>query len=78
MTDLNLTHDEALTLMGAYIDGTLPAGDVARLEPHIAECTACTALLDDREGLDLGGATQPHFDERALRSSIRRYGGVSA
>lgn len=72
MTDLNLTHDEALTLMAEYIDGTLPAGAVARLEPHIAECTACTGLLDDREGLDLGDAAHPHFDERALRSSIRR------
>jgi hypothetical protein len=72
MTDLNLTHDGALTLMAAYIDGTLPAGDVARLEPHIAECTACTALLDDRQGLDLAEATLPRFDERALRNSVRR------
>jgi hypothetical protein len=72
MTDLNLTHGEALTLMAAYIDGTLPAGDVARLEPHIAECTACAALVDDREGLDLGLSQLPRFDEAALRRSVRR------
>lgn len=72
MTDQIPTHDEALALMAAYIDGTLPAGDVARLEPHIADCTTCRALLDDREGVDLGEATQPPFDERALRSSVRR------
>ncbi len=71
MTD-HLTHDEALDLMAAYIDGTLPAPDVARLEIHIADCAECTALVDDREALDLAGTTNREFDERVLRKSIRR------
>ncbi len=71
MTD-QITHDEALALMADYIDGTLPDADAARLEPHVAQCTTCAALLDDQEGLDLGEGVEPRFDERSLRRSIRR------
>jgi hypothetical protein len=73
MTDQTPTHDEAFEMMAAYIDGTLAPADVARLEPHIAECAECAALLDDNgDGVDLGGTTETRFDDAALRGSVRR------
>ena len=72
MTDQTPTHDEAFEMMAAYIDGTLPPTDVARLEPHIAECAVCTALLHDEEDrVDLGTTTATQFDDSVLRGSIR-------
>ena len=66
MTD-RLAHEQALDLMASYIDGTLPATDVDRLEPHIADCAECAALLGDQEVIDLAGATEREFDERVLQ-----------
>lgn len=40
-----LTCQELVELVTAYLEGALPAGASARFEAHLAECEDCTAYL---------------------------------
>jgi anti-sigma factor RsiW len=40
-----LACQELVELLTDYLDGSLPAGERARLEAHLAECEACDAYL---------------------------------
>ena len=36
---------ELVEVLTAYLDGSLPAGDAARLRAHLALCDACVAYI---------------------------------
>jgi hypothetical protein len=51
-------HDEQL---GDYVDGTLPAAEIARLEAHLADCSRCRALAADfRTIRSMARSLEPH------------------
>lgn len=75
-----MTHDEILARLDARADGTLPAGELATVERHLAECAACRreaealmALLADARALpreltpgrDLWGGIEGRLAPRA-------------
>ncbi len=46
-----MTHDETLARLDARADGTLPAGELAEVERHLAECAACRHEAEALGGL---------------------------
>jgi len=51
---------QAVTLMTDYLDGVLPARDVARLEAHLAGCPHCSEYLAQlRSIIDAAGHVEP-------------------
>lgn len=44
--DDDLTCRELVELITGYVDGEMGAGDRARFERHLAECTGCTRMLE--------------------------------
>lgn len=76
------THPDADTL-AAYLEGTLPPGDMQRIQDHLVACRECAALVADLEGLGdpAFGAEEdlpPETGEivwKSLRQQIRRNEG---
>lgn len=66
MTHLN---DE----LSAYLDGELPVGDRARVEAHLAECAACSALLEQLRRIVQRART---LDDRAPARDL--WSGIAA
>ena len=51
---------EAVSLMAAYLDGALDAGDRKRLEVHLAGCPHCSEYLAQiRTTIDALGGVEP-------------------
>jgi anti-sigma factor RsiW len=51
---------EAVELMSDYVDGALPARDVARLEAHLAGCPHCSEYLAQLKAvIDAAGHAEP-------------------
>lgn len=46
-----MTHEEAQSLLDAYLDDELAAADVLRFEAHLRECAACQADVEARRAL---------------------------
>jgi anti-sigma factor RsiW len=44
-------HEEWTDKLSEYLDGDLPASEVAALEAHLRECRDCTAVLNDLKGV---------------------------
>ena len=45
-TSSGLTCQELVELVTDYLEGTLPAGERARFEAHLAGCAGCRAYLE--------------------------------
>src|SRR6266567_565100 len=45
--------------LNEYVDGTLPAGDRAAVEAHLAECAACRTAVAELRALVAGAASLP-------------------
>ncbi len=51
---------QAVELIADYLDGRLPAGDVLRLETHLAACPHCSEYLAQlRVTIDALGRAEP-------------------
>ena len=62
MTEIaeQLSCQELIELITAYLDDALPAADRARFEAHIAECDDCTGYLEQiRVTIALTGRVVP-------------------
>jgi hypothetical protein len=60
-------HERFRSLLPAYLNDLLPAGDAAWLDAHAAECESCRALLERvRARLPELGADAGHAPARAL------------
>lgn len=56
----SLVCRDAVELVSDYLDGSLGGRDRRRFERHLAECTACTAYLEQmRTTVALTGRVQP-------------------
>ena len=42
---------EFVELVTGYLEGTLPEGERARMDAHLAECDGCTGYLEDMRRL---------------------------
>jgi anti-sigma factor RsiW len=66
---------EAVALMGDYLDGTLPPGDVRRLEAHLAGCPHCSEHLAQlRATIETVGRARPSdLSDDALDDLVTLY-----
>jgi anti-sigma factor RsiW len=67
---LELVCREVVELLTEYLGGTLPAGDRARFDAHLATCPPCTAYLAQVKttlalAAELGSASAPADDDVA-------------
>jgi anti-sigma factor RsiW len=46
-----MNHEEAQSLLDAYVDEEFSLSDVLRLEPHLRDCASCRAELEERRAL---------------------------
>jgi anti-sigma factor RsiW len=69
-----MTHDEALRLVDAYLDGELDISSMITFEEHAARCPDCTARLQRRTALvkSLRSADLSYRCPDALRRRIER------
>ena len=51
---------EFVELVTAYLEGTLPEAERARMDAHLAECDGCTGYLEDMRRL------LPSFDPHVI------------
>jgi predicted anti-sigma-YlaC factor YlaD len=71
-----LSCRELIELVTEYLEGALPAADVARFEEHVSSCSGCRAYVEQmRRVIELTGrltpdAVSPHA-ERALLDAFR-------
>ena len=72
-----LTCQELVELVTDYLEGTLPEGERARFDEHLAECPGCDAYVEQmRTTVRLAGATErlqerPEMD--ALLAAFRDF-----
>jgi anti-sigma factor RsiW len=69
MSASELTCKEVVELVTDYLSSSLPDGDRARFEAHLAGCEPCTAYLQQmRATVELTG----RLDESALPDDLKR------
>lgn len=70
-----LTCRELVELVTRYLEGALPAADVARFEAHLADCEDCTAYLDQmRETIRvLGRLPEETVSPKAMAELLSRF-----
>ena len=63
MTDPDdLSCQELVELVTAYLEDALPREDVARFEAHVAVCSGCAAYVDEmRTTIELTGRLEPEL-----------------
>jgi anti-sigma factor RsiW len=67
---------ELVELVTAYLEGTLPAADQARLDAHLSACEACTMYVEQmRDTLRIMGAIAP---EQVSDAAYAELSGVFA
>jgi anti-sigma factor RsiW len=66
---------QAVALVGDYLDGRLPARDVARLEAHLAACPHCSEYLAQmRATIDaLGRVEVDELSDEAIDDLVGLY-----
>jgi anti-sigma factor RsiW len=71
----DMTCREAVSLITAYLDGALGAGDHDRLEQHLEECPHCREHLKQIEATILvsGAARAEDLDEVAREDLMHLY-----
>jgi anti-sigma factor RsiW len=66
-----LSCQELVELVTAYLDGALPAADRARFEAHIAGCDGCTRYLEQiRVTIALTGRLGPEQLDPAAEAAL--------
>ena len=69
------SHDEQL---GDYVDGTLPAAEIARLEAHLADCSRCRAVAADFHAIrSMARSLEPHVPPPHVWNNIAKAAGTS-
>jgi anti-sigma factor RsiW len=74
-------HEEIEAKLSDYVEGTLPASEVAAVEEHLRGCVACSeALAAVKETVNaLSGLHKipapPHFEQEVAETIRRRSGG---
>ena len=68
-----LACKEFVELVTAYLEGTMPAEERARVEAHLAECDGCSGYLEDMRRLvgSLHATVEPPPDP-ATREALQR------
>jgi len=75
------SHEEIESKLSDYVEGSLPAAEVAVVEEHLRGCPSCTeALAAVKETVNaLSGLHKipapPHFDREVAETIRRRSGG---
>lgn len=66
---------EFVELVTAYLEGTLPEPDRARMDAHLAECDGCAGYLDDMRRLvgSLHETPEPPPDEATRDALLRAF-----
>ena len=66
---------EFVELVTAYLEGTLPEGERARMDAHLAECEGCSAYLEDMRRLvgTLRETPEPPPDEATREALLRAF-----
>jgi anti-sigma factor RsiW len=66
---------DAVALMAAYLDGTLPPSDRVRLEGHLADCPHCSEYLAQlRVVIEVSGEVTPDdLDDETLDELVGLY-----
>jgi anti-sigma factor RsiW len=77
-TQEDLTCQELVELVTAYLEGALDATDRARFEDHLAQCEGCTTYVEQmRTTIRLSGMVSPEAlsdeAERDLMSAFRSW-----
>ena len=74
-TEDPLVCREFVELVTAYLEGTLPEGDRARMDAHLAECDGCAGYLEDMRRLvgSLHEAPEPPADEETRDALLRAF-----
>lgn len=73
MTEIaeQLSCQELVELVTAYLDDALPAADRARFEAHIAECDGCTGYVEQiRVTIALTGRVVPEQLDPAAEEAL--------
>lgn len=65
-------HDDIQALLPWYVNGTLAAEEIARIEAHLSECAECRAELESEHSLARGIATMPLGVEHGWSSMKRQ------
>lgn len=68
----HLNHEEVQDLLEHYVDERLDRAARRRVDEHLATCDRCREVLDGVAPVDLGALTPDSWDERAMRSAVRR------
>jgi anti-sigma factor RsiW len=82
MTTPDLTCQELVELVTAYLEGALPEAEHARFEEHLADCEGCAAYVEQmRRTIELLGElrtddVEPEA-EHALLATFRDWRRVS-
>jgi anti-sigma factor RsiW len=74
-TEDPLVCREFVELVTAYLEGTLPEGDRARMDAHLADCDGCAGYLEDMRRLvgSLHDAHGPPADEATRDALLRAF-----
>ena len=66
---------EFVELVTAYLEDTLPEGERARMDAHLAECEGCSAYLEDMRRLvgTLRETPEPPPDEATREALLRAF-----
>ena len=66
---------EFVELVTAYLEGTLPERDHARMDAHLADCDGCTGYLEDMRRLvgSLHETPEPPPDEATRDALLRAF-----
>ena len=74
------THDplvcrEFVELVTAYLEGTLPDAERARMDAHLAECDGCSGYLEDMQRLvgSLHELPEPPPDPQTREALLRAF-----
>jgi len=67
-----MTHDEVQNLLEDYVDERLDRTTRRAVDEHLYSCERCASLLDDVPAIDLGVFAETVWDERAMRTAVRR------
>jgi anti-sigma factor RsiW len=70
-----LVCGEFVELVTAYLEGTLPEGDRARMDAHLAGCDGCSGYLEDMRRLvgSLHEAPEPPADAATRDALLRAF-----
>lgn len=71
MTTEPLTCRELVELVTEYLEGALPADEIARFESHLTACPGCATYVDQfRETMRLTGSLREDDLEPAARDTL--------